>query len=182
MIFRKANKMRDSWKEKCRLFWLHSIPLMTTLMMMFMFLIPIDAVKVNYFRPSVGAICVFYWTLKRGYLFSYISAFIVGFFIDSYSSTPLGVNILLMMLTACITQWLAHYFQNASFNAGWFIFSLVCCGIMLIKWLLISLYFGYLLSFKEIIFNYLATVMFYPLIAAINVGVQKYLPQERINE
>lgn len=174
--------MRDSWQEKWRKFWLHGIPLWTTLVLMFLFLIPIDAVKINYFRPAVGLICVYYWTLKRGYLFGYISACIVGFFMDSYSSSPLGINMLLMMLTVCATQWLAHYFQNASFSVGWFIFSLVCLGAVIVKWMALALYFGRLISFNEIIFNYLSTVMFYPLIAAINVKVQKFLPQERINE
>ena len=174
--------MRNSWQEKWRLFWLHSIPLWTTLILMFLFLIPLDAIKVNYFRPNVGLICVYYWTLKRGYLFGFISAFAVGFFMDSYSSSPLGINMLLMMLTVCVTRWLAHYFQNASFNVVWFIFFLVCLGVVLIKWLLLMIYFGQLLSVKEMFFNYVATVMFYPLIVAINVWVQKFLPQERINE
>lgn len=182
MIFPKAGRMRDSWREKWRLFWLHSIPLLTTLVLMFLLLIPIDAVKVNYFRPAIGVICVYYWTLKRGYIFGYISAFTVGFFMDTCSSTPLGINMLLMMLTVSVTRWLAHYFQNASFNVGWFIFCLVCLGFMTVKWMILAVYFGQLISLNEIAFNYVATIMFYPLIIAINVQVQKLLPQERINE
>ena len=89
---------------------------------------------------------------------------------------------LLMMLIVSVTRWLAHYFQNASFNVGWFIFSLVGLGSITLKWIVLALYFGQLISLKEISFNYIATVMFYPLIAAINVQVQKLLPQERINE
>lgn len=182
MLRPRVPQMRDSWREKWNLFWLHGIPLWTTLLLMFFCLIPSDSVKVNYFRPEVGFICVFYWTLKKEYIFSYISAFTVGFFMDAFSSSPLGVNILLMMLTVFVTQWLIHYFQGTSFGAGWFMFGLVGLGIFILKWLLLSIYYHMLISTDEIIFNYLATLLFYPLIAAINMRVQKFMPQERIDE
>lgn len=174
--------MRDSWQEKIKLFWLHGIPLWITLFLMFLCLIPSDSVKINYFRPAVGLICVFYWSLKRSYIFSYISAFTVGFFMDALSSSPLGINILLMMLMVFVAQWLAHYFQNTSFGAGWVIFGLVGMCAFAVKWLLLSIYYRMLISPDEIIFNYLSTVMFYPLIAAFSEWMQKYLPQERIDE
>ena len=174
--------MRDSQREKRRLFCLHCIPLLTTLFLMFLCLIPSDSVKINYFRPEIGLICVYYWTLKRGYIFGYISAFIVGFFMDAFSSSPLGVNILLMMFTVFITQWPAHYFGSATFGVNWFIFSLLAMSIFLLKWLLLAVYYRLLISPDEITFNYLSTLMFYPLIAAVNVWIQRYLPQERINE
>ena len=174
--------MQDSWQEKWKLFWLHGLPLWTTLFLMFLCLIPSDSVKINYFRPAIGLICVYYWTLKRGYIFGYISAFIVGFFMDAFSSSPLGINIMLMMLTMFATQWLAHYIQNTSFSGGWLFFGLIGLGAFAVKWLLLAVYYRLLISPNEILFNYLSTLMFYPLIAAINVQVQKLLPQERIDE
>ena len=89
--------MRDSWQEKIRIFLLHRIPLVTTLILMFIFFTPVNSEQLNYFRPTIGLICVYYWTLKRSYMFGYISAFCVGFLIDVYSSSPLGLNILFMM-------------------------------------------------------------------------------------
>ena len=107
--------MRNGWQEKWRLFWLHSIPLWTTLVLMFLFLVPVSSSEWNHFRPNIGLICVYYWTLKRGQIFGFFSAFVVGLLTDAYSSSPLGVNILLMLLTMAVTLWLAHYFQNAFF-------------------------------------------------------------------
>ena len=89
--------MHNNFKDKMRLFLRHRIPLVATLILMFLFYMPINSLELNYFRPSMGFICVYYWTLKRGYMFSYISAFIVGFLMDTYSSTPLGINILIMV-------------------------------------------------------------------------------------
>jgi len=175
--------MRDSLKLQLHLFLLHRIPLLTTLFFMFVFFMPVYSLQINYLRPIIAIICVYYWTLRRGYLFGFISAFIVGFVTDIYSSSPLGINIFMLMLLSGVTQWLSHYFQSASFGAGWFIFSIVCMGFMLIKWAILSIYTMHIIAVGEIGFGYLATVMFYPLIAWLNVKVQTtFLPQEHINE
>ena len=175
--------MRDSLKLQIHLFLLHRIPLLTTILLMFVFFMPIYSLQINYLRPMIAIICVYYWTLRRGYLFGFISAFIVGFITDIYSSSPLGTNIFLLTLLSGVTQWLAHYFQSASFGAAWFIFSIVCLGFMFIKWTILSVDAMQIISLGEICFGYLATVLFYPLIAWLNVKVQTtFLPQEHINE
>jgi len=175
--------MRDSWQEKLRIFLLHRIPLVVTFFLMFIFFTPINSVQLNYFRPTIGVICVYYWALKRGYMFSYISAFCVGFLIDVYSSSPLGLNCLFMMLLVFVTEWVGRYFQAASFGLGWFIFGVVGLGQILLKWLVLTAYFGHILSLSEVMLSYFSTLLFYPLIVSINVWVQDHLlPQERINE
>lgn len=175
--------MHNNFKDKMRLFLRHRIPLVATLILMFLFYMPINSLELNYFRPSMGFICVYYWTLKRGYMFSYISAFIVGFLMDTYSSTPLGINILIMMLLVSTADLLARYFKAASFVSGWLVFSLAGFVLTLVKWLLVSACFSQVISMMEIMVNLLSTIMFYPLISYINTWVQNnLLLQERINE
>ena len=90
---------------------------------------------------------------------------------------------MLMLLTASVTYWLAHYFRNSSFGAIWFIFGLVALGEVLVKWLLLMIYVGRFLPLWEGFFGYVSTVMFYPLIGLINLKIQnKFLPQEYIDE
>lgn len=175
--------MHDNIKDKINLFLRHRIPLMTTLMLMFLFYLPINSLEFNYFRPAVGVICVYYWTLKREYMFSYISAFMVGFLMDAYSSIPLGINILMMMVLVFITKLAVRYFKSASFVGSWLLFGFVGLLLIFIKWLLVSIYFGGFIPLMEIMVNFLSTLMFYPLVAYINIWVQaNLLPQERINE
>lgn len=162
---------------------MHRIPLIATLILMFIFFMPINSVRLNYFRPTVGVICVYYWTLKRGYMFSYVSAFVVGLLMDVYSSSPLGLNIVFMMLLVSVINWLARYFQSASFNVCWALFAAVELGQILLKWLALTIYFGRLVVLSEVMISYFSTLMFYPLIVCLNVWVQNhFLPQERINE
>ncbi|MBR1600287.1 MAG: rod shape-determining protein MreD, partial [Alphaproteobacteria bacterium] len=157
--------------------------LLSTLILMFISFVPINSMQFSYFRPSVGLICVFCWILKRGDYFGYVSAFIVGFLTDVYSSSPLGTNILLMLLTASATYWLAHYFRNSSFGAIWFIFSFVALGEFLFKWILLMIYSGSIIPLWEGFLGYVSTIMFYPLIALINLKIQnRFLPREYIDE
>lgn len=175
--------MHDNIRDKINLFLRHRIPLMTTLILMFLFYVPINSLEFNYFRPAVGVICVYYWTLKREYMFSYISAFVVGFLMDAYSSTPLGINILMMMLLVFVTELSARYLKSSSFAGSWLLFGFVGLLLTFVKWLSVSIYLGRFVPLTEITVNFLSTIMFYPLVAYINIWVQaNLLPQERINE
>ena len=180
---KESKAMRDTFPEKLRILLLNGIPLLSSLALIFLSFMPVSSTYFDCFRPVIGLICVYYWTLKRGDLFGYASAFIIGFVIDIYSSSPLGINILLLMLTVTVTHWLAHYFQNSSFGVGWFIFGLVGFAVVLLKWILLMIYAGRILPFQEAFFGCLSTILFYPLIALINIKIQnRFLPQEYVDE
>lgn len=175
--------MNDNWRERLHLFLRQRIPLISTFLLMMLFMTPVGLMQVNYFRPMVGVCCVFYWVLKKEAFFGYFSAFIIGFCADIASSSPLGVNILLFLWLTFAAKWLAHYFRSATFGVNWFIFGLTFFCLVVLKWLLLMLYFGKVFSCGEILVNYLVTVMSYPLIAGINWWIQRnFLPQEKISE
>ncbi len=175
--------MRNKWSEQIFAFWQCRIPLIATLLLVLLFFMPINSVQLNYFRPSMGIICVYYWRLNRPALFGWFSAFCVGFVIDVYSSTPLGTNILLLLALESVTDWPAHYLRTSSFSVRWLIFGLVSLSVLLGKWLFLTLYYWRLLPPAEIMLGYFSTVMFYPLIATINVQIaQRFLPPENIDE
>lgn len=175
--------MRNSLKDKFRLFLYHRIPLLETVLLMFLFYMPINFFDLHNVRPVVGVICIYYWTLKRRYMFGYASAFCIGFLMDIYSSTPLGINVLTMMLLVLITDVVSRYFKAASFSVNWLVFSLVCLATCFIKWIIFYLYFTKFLPIKEVLLNLFSTIMFYPIVVFINVWVQNnILPKERINE
>lgn len=175
--------MRDNWRENLRLFAVHRIPLIVTLVMVFLFFVPVDSVQINYFRPAVGVICVYYWALTRGYIFGYFSAFLVGLILDVYSSLPVGVNVMIMMLLVWTTDWLRKYFSMSSFGVNWLAFGVICAAFMSLKWAFLSLYSHHFLPVAGSGLGLLSTVMVYPLLAYINALIaRKFLPQERIDE
>ena len=169
--------MHDNFRDKLRLFFRHRIPLVATFVLVFLFSMPINSLELNYFRPAVGFICVYYWSLKRRYMFSYISAFGVGFLTDSYSSTPFGINILIMMLLVFATEILERYFKAATFGVSWFVFALAGFMLTFIKWLFVSAYFSRFVPLTEIMVNLVSTIMFYPLVVYVNTVMQYFSAQ-----
>ncbi|MBR1398797.1 MAG: rod shape-determining protein MreD [Alphaproteobacteria bacterium] len=175
--------MEDNAAEKLRMFGIHRIPLIVTLLLLFVFYMPVKSLELGCFHPSIGAACVFYWAMNRGQFFGYASAFIVGFIIDIYSTMPFGCSMLMMLMIVVMVNIMKAYVYPVSFAGRWVEFILVCLVISAIKYLLICIYYGEMFSLKEIVLNLLSTVMFYPLIAYINLFVQqKFLPPEKINE
>ena len=169
--------------EQIPIFLRHQLPLFSAVLFVLFFFMPVNSIELNIFRPSIGVICVYYWRLNRPALFGWFSAFFIGFLIDIYSSSPLGINTFLMLCLVGATGWLSHYFQTSSFGVRWFIFALSALAYTLIKWLFLMLYFTHWLPLAEVAVGYFSTVMFYPLIAAINFWLaQKFIPPENINE
>lgn len=178
----KVQTMQDSVSEKICSFIQMRIPLFTTMLLVFVSFVPSSSLQINYFRPLVGLICIYYWALKREYMFGYISAGTVGILIDIYSSSPLGLNMLLLMLLVACVHWVLRNFQSSSFSVNWLIFALLSLGAVLSKWLLLMMYAGRIFPIWEAMYSYCSTVMFYPLVALFNGWVQdSFMPQERIN-
>ena len=181
--FLKALAMNDSWTDNLRLYLLHRIPLFSTFVLIFLFSLSFRSIGFNYFHPMIGLICVYYWCLRSSSIFSYISAFCVGFWLDALSSSPLGLNALLLMILVFALSFLERYLRSAIFGLAWAAFAIAGLAFVLLKWFILVLYFGRLFSFEEILLCYLTTLMFYPLIAWVNVWVQdNFLEQESIDE
>lgn len=175
--------MRSKRQEQISTFIRHRLPLFSSLLLMLLFFMPVNSVQINFFRPAIGIICVYYWRMNRPSLFGWLSAFCIGFIIDIYSSSPLGINTLLMLGLVGVVGWLCRYFQTSSFTVRWFIFGLTALIFTILKWLFLMLYFTRLMPIGAIMVGYLSTVMFYPLIAAFNTWLaHKFLPPESLNE
>ena len=116
-------------------------------------------------------------------MFSYISAFCVGFWLDASSSSPLGLNALLLMILVFAMSFWERHLRSAIFGLAWATFAVVSLAFVLLKWFILVLYFGRLFSFEEILLCYLTTFMFYPLIVKVNILVQNnFLAQESLDE
>lgn len=175
--------MNDNWKEKLRLFLWHRIPLLSTFVLIFLFSLSFRSIGFNYFHPMIGLICVYYWSLKCATIFSYVSAFCVGFLLDALSSSPLGLNAFLLMVLVFAMSFWELYLRSAVFGLTWAAFAVVSLAFVLLKWFILVLYFGRLFSIEEILLCYLTTLMFYPLIAWLNFWIQNnFVEQESLNE
>ena len=175
--------MNDKVSEIVYSFFKQRIPLIFSLFLIFLFYMPLDLFEISGLRPQLGFICVYYWIQKRPQMFGLISAFIIGITVDICSTTPLGINCLLLMAFSLALSGIFRYVKPTSFQIDWLFFSLSETLISLSKWLILIFYFQKIVNVSTIFMNGFSTIMFYPLIAYFNDLVQKnLLPQEGINE
>lgn len=175
--------MNDNFSEIMRYFLRDRIPLVSSALLIILFCMPIDFFELSGLRPQVGLICVYYWVEKRPQIFGFISAFLLGLLMDICSTTPLGVNCLLLMIFTFVLGKIYYYIRPASFVVDWIFFALATFVYVLIKWLVFAVYFGQFVDMFSVLPNIFSTLTFYPFIAYINNWIRLHLlVQERINE
>ena len=175
--------MNDNFGEIFCSFFQKRIPLLFSLLLVIMFCMPLDFFEMSGLRPQISIICTYYWIQKRPQAFGLVSAFVLGLIVDMCSTTPLGINCLLLMLFSFTLNKIFYYIKPASFLIDWLLFSLSLGLVLLIKWLVLICYFQKYINANTALLNGFSTIMFYPLIAWLSDLVRKnLLPQERINE
>ncbi len=175
--------MNDSFGEILHNFFRDRIPLVVSSILIILFCMPLNFFELSGLRPQVGLICVYYWIEKRPNIFNSGSAFLLGLLMDICSTTPLGINCVMLTLFSLALGQIYRYIRPASFTVDWLFFALAIVLYMFLKWLIFGAYFGELLDITTVLPNVFSTLMFYPLIAYVNNFIMlRFLTQEKINE
>lgn len=175
--------MSDSWHDILRRCWQKSVPFVITFILMAVFAVPFSSFQMNFFRPTVGIIGVYYWAFRQGLVGSYLLAFLVGLIIDVHSSSPIGINVVCVLFFALLIRQFSRYLLNMSFYANWFFFALFGLFFILLKWIMLMMYYGKILLLSEAFINFSATMMFYPLVVYLNALAQnKFITMEQSDE
>lgn len=157
------------------------LPFLSSVILLLIAYIPGHLPLSKFLRPDIGLICVYFWALYRQDLFGPFSAFILGGIADSLSSVPLGLNIFAFVFVFAATGTTGSYVNVKPFIASWGIFSLIAFAAIVLKWLLISIFYSRFLPFGTIFVGYIATVLLYPLIARLNIFIQnRFLAKEEV--
>ena len=114
--------------------------------------------------PLLPLIGVYYWAIYRPELLPPSVAFALGLVNDVISGTPLGVSSLVYLLTQGMTASQRRFFHSKPFLIAWWGFSLVGMGAFSLQWALVSLIVGRMLEVRAVMFEFLMTVSFYPLL------------------
>ena len=164
--------MKESFSEILLLSLKKAIPLLLTIFFVLVFCVPLPLPHIHYFKPDVGAACLYFWVLYRSDLFSVLSVALLGLAIDGVSGTPFGLNLMVFMLMYILTLTYGSYVNTKPFLISWFGFAVVFLAALFAKWLILSVYYKVFLLTEHIFLTYFATVLIYPLLARINIFVQ----------
>lgn len=160
--------MTEDWRENIGGVFNRSIPLLVSLFMILFSYIPLSSSLANNARPLVGLLCIYFWLIYRPDLFNLFSVFILGLTADILSATPLGINIFSFLIMYLLVTNFLRYLNGKPFIVLWFGFALFLLPVILSKWLLLSIFYSSFMPAMLLLFSYLITVCFYPIINGVN--------------
>ena len=154
------------------------LPLLSSVVVLFLAYLPVNVGILNNIRPDFGLMCVYFWILHRPDLFNLFSIVILGILDMAVSSALPGVS-----LFAYLTMYVLLYNTQRFFNAKpfvviWYGFMALSLATLLIKWLVVSLYYGQFLPLSMLMFGYLISAAIYPLVSTIFAFIQNKFIQD----
>lgn len=170
--------MRELWNENIKAQLQHLIPMLSVSLFVIIFSIPLYPFVSDTIRPCVTIICAYFWLIHRPYYFAVGSVYFIGILEDVLSSTPFGINILSLLIVYVLTNIAYKYVINKSFAVVWYAFIPIAFLTLIIKWLILSIYYSQFLPFIPLFFIFLTTIAFYPIFSMINAYICEYFMQD----
>ena len=143
------------------------LPLMATIFMAILMLLPIGSGVANITMPHLVLIAVFYWLSNRPLLMPYGACASVGFILDLWLDVPLGLNmVLLLLVRVFVLSQLKHY-RGRNRLVHWSVFSVMALGLYALSWLIMSAVNMTLWPVKPLVLQWLVTAFSYAPVAFV---------------
>ncbi len=157
--------MKGSWLQQLDLKARHLLPFVLSL-----FLVLVDATPTRLpgfaaVTPQLPLIAIYYWAVYRPELLPPSVAFGLGLVNDIVVGTPLGVSSLVYLLIQGLTASQRRFFHGKSFLVAWWGFALVALGGLGLQWVMVSMIFARIIEVRAVMFEFLMTASFYPLLS-----------------
>lgn len=142
----------------------HLVPFSATLLLLLVTSIPTHIPGLAGIAPMLPLMGVYYWAIYRPDLLPAWLAFVIGLLYDIVAGTPLGVNGLVMLLVQGTAASQRKFFLGKSFAVTWWAFALLTGGAIGLAWLLMSVLLGRTIDPVPVVFEYLMTLCFFPIL------------------
>lgn len=112
---------------------------------------------------TFSTLCVVYfWSLYRPDLLTTMTAFVIGLVYDALTGLPLGSTPLVLLLVRNLMVTQQRFFLARSFPVIWACFVLLVPVALLVRWLVVSLWFGFLFPIAPVMVELGLTLALYP--------------------
>lgn len=148
----------DQWARRLTPFGL-------TVLLVVINVIPIQIPGFARVVPLLALIAIHHWAIYQPELMPAYAVFLVGVFQDLLSGVPLGVNTFIFLAVYGAVVWQRRFFVGKSFLITWLGFAVVCAAAMMLSWILISVLHLTLVNAEALVYQYLLTLGFFPLLA-----------------
>lgn len=138
------------------------IPVIASFFMAILMMLPLGTGAANIAMPHLVLASVFYWLSSRPILMPYGACAVLGGLLDLWLDVPMGLNMLLLLLTRLfVLNQLKHY-KGRSRLVHWAVFSVLAFGLYLLSWLISSAVHGTMMPPEPIALQWMVTSFSYP--------------------
>jgi len=140
-------------------------PVGLTLLLVILNIIPFQVPGFARVAPLFALIAVHHWAIYQPELMPAYAVFVIGLLQDMLSGVPLGLNTVVFLAVYGAVLWQRRFFVGKSFIITWLGFAVVGGGAMALSWILVSAYHLALVDPRALLYQYLLTLGFFPLLA-----------------
>lgn len=150
-------------------------PIFVTTILAILSVIPLGIPGYPTVVPSYAAMAVFYWAVFRPDLQPTTALFLIGVLHDVLAATPLGFTALGLLVVHALAISQRKAFLGKPFALAWLGFIVIQAIVAVLSYLLINAVNVRILSPEPAVFQYLLTVLLFPLVAWIFVRIHRYV-------
>jgi rod shape-determining protein MreD len=140
-------------------------PVGLTLLLVVINVIPFQVPGFARVVPLFALIAVHHWATYQPELMPAYAVFFIGVLQDMLSGVPLGLNTVVFLTVYGAVVWQRRFFVGKSFLIAWLGFAVVGAGAMALSWVLMSAFHLTLVDPRALLYQYLLTLGFFPLLA-----------------
>ncbi|MBS4773239.1 MAG: hypothetical protein KHX55_03060 [Proteobacteria bacterium] len=170
--------MSDDLDENINSLFQRLLPLLSSVFLVLLSYLPLNFLFLNTIHPAIGLICGYFWLVHRPDLFNLWSICCLGLVDDVISAAPMGSSIFAMLVLYVLTNAASKFLTAKPFVVLWYGFVALSLGTILLRWLVVSVYYSRFLPLGVLFFSYLITVFCYPLVSLLLAFVQNTLIQD----
>ena len=170
--------MSEDFDEKVVTHFQKSLPLITSIVFLFMAYLPLNFGFLYNVRPDFGLMCIYFWMLHRPDLIGITTIVLLGIVSMFVSSSVAGASMVAYLVMYVLLYNTQKLFNAKPFVVIWYGFMALCLFSLLVKWLVVSIYYNSFLPLSMLMLSYLIGVVLYPLVSIVLAFIQNRFIQD----
>ncbi|MEQ1888322.1 MAG: rod shape-determining protein MreD [Alphaproteobacteria bacterium] len=153
------------------------LPAVTTILCVLAGIIPAGVPGFSTVSPLFSVAAIFFWVVARPNLMPPAAVFGIGLLQDILSGGPIGLWALTLLLVQYLSLSQRRFVVGQTFGLGWIGLSSIVIGAACLAWLGACLYYGELFSAAPVLVQAALTILVYPAVAWVLVGISSWMPK-----
>lgn len=170
--------MSDNFDEKVITHFQRLLPLVTSIAFLLLAYVPVNFSFFYNVRPDFGLMCIYFWMLHRPDLIGIGTIVIMGVVSIAISSSVIGASLIAYLVMYVLMYNFQKLFNAKPFVVIWYGFMALSLVSILVKWLVVSVYYNMFLPLSILMLGYLIGIVMYPLMAIVLAFVQNRFIQD----